>query len=150
MDLAPSASVVAHNPHMGIETPGKELVDRLRGHWPGLLAIYCFGSRASGHARSDSDLDLAVLSERRLDPVDVWEVASAIASETGIDVDLVDLRAATTVMQHQVVSTGRRLYARPLQAALWEAMVLSEKTRLDEARAGLIRDVLERGTVHGR
>ena len=90
------------------------------------------------------------MSERRLDPVDVWEVASAIASETGIDVDLVDLRAATTVMQHQVVSTGRRLYARPLQAALWEAMVLSEKTRLDKVRSDLVRDILARGSVHGR
>jgi predicted nucleotidyltransferase len=135
---------------MATKTQAEELVERLRSRWPDLLAIYCFGSRVSGHVRSDSDLDLAVLPECRLDPVEVWEIASHIASDTGIDVDLVDLRGASTVMQHQVVTTGRRLYAKPLVAELWEAMVLSEKTRLDEARSGLVRDVLARGAVHGR
>jgi predicted nucleotidyltransferase len=144
------SAVLAHNSAMATKTQAEELVERLRSRWPDLLAIYCFGSRVSGHVRSDSDLDLAVLPECRLDPVEVWEIASHIASDTGIDVDLVDLRGASTVMQHQVVTTGRRLYAKPLVAELWEAMVLSEKTRLDEARSGLVRDVLARGAVHGR
>lgn len=135
---------------MDVGAPGSRIVERLLGRWPGLLAIYAFGSRAAGCGRSDSDLDLAVLPEHALDPVALWEVASAIASETGFDVDLVDLRSASTVMQYQVLTTGRRLYARPLEASLWEAMVLSEKTRLDEARAGLVHDVLQRGTVPGR
>ena len=37
------------------------IVQHLRSHLPGLLAIYAFGSRITGNATPDSDLDLAVL-----------------------------------------------------------------------------------------
>ena len=35
-------------------------------------------------------------------------------------------------------------------AALFEAAILSEKTDLDTARAGLMADILKRGTIYGR
>ncbi|MGD9662002.1 MAG: nucleotidyltransferase family protein [Porticoccaceae bacterium] len=37
------------------------IMQTLQVHVPKLLAIYAFGSRISGTARPDSDLDLAVL-----------------------------------------------------------------------------------------
>lgn len=130
--------------------PRDAIVEHLREQVPGLMAVYAFGSRAKGTARADSDLDLAVLGEGRLDPVALWSVAGTLANQMGTDVDLLDLRAATTVMQYQVITTGQRWWARPLEAGMWEAAMLSEKTMLDEARAGLVHDVLQRGVVHGR
>lgn len=130
--------------------PRDAIVEHLREQVPGLMAVYAFGSRAKGTERADSDLDLAVLGEGRLDPVALWSVAGTLANRMGTDVDLLDLRAATTVMQYQVITTGQRWWARPLEAGMWEAAMLSEKTMLDEARAGLVRDVLQRGVVHGR
>ena len=52
------------------------------------------------------------------------------------DVDLLDLRAASTVMQYKVITQGTRLWQANSQAAL------------DEARAGLLQDIRERGRVH--
>ena len=68
----------------------------------------------------------------------------------GCAVDLLDLRAASTVMQYQIITTGQRWWASDVQAALFEAAVLSEKTALDTARAGLLADIQQRGTVYGR
>ncbi len=43
----------------------------------------------------------------------------------------------------------QRWWARDAQAALFESAILSEKTALDMARAGLLTDIQERGSVYG-
>jgi len=126
------------------------LIHSLQTHIPNLLAIYAFGSRIQGTARPDSDLDLAVLVAGYADPLTLFEVANELADVADYAVDLLDLRAASTVMQYQIITTGERWWALDVQAALFEASILSEKTALDEARAGLLTDIRQRGTVYGR
>ena len=126
------------------------LIQAMQQHLPDLLAIYAFGSRVQGTARLASDLDLAVLVAGYAEPLALWALAGDLADLAGCPVDLLDLRAASTVMQHQVLTTGERWWQRDAQAALFEAAMLSEKTALDSARAGLLADIQKRGTVHGR
>jgi predicted nucleotidyltransferase len=126
------------------------IVDRLKQRLPDVLAIYLFGSVASGAAGPESDVDLAVLNDGPLDPVEMWDVAGEIASMVDSDVDLVDLRAASTILQHQVVTKGRRLFARDGQADVYEAFILSEKMALDARNAPLMADILREGRVYGR
>jgi uncharacterized protein len=97
----------------------------------------------------DSDLDLAVLVEGYADPLTLFELSGALADVAGCPVDLLDLRAASTVMQHQVLTTGERLWAKDVQAGLFEAAMLTEKLHLDERRRGLVEDITARGTVYG-
>lgn len=122
----------------------------LRESLPGLQAIYAFGSRIEGTAGPDSDLDLAVLVAGYADPVTLWEVAGQIADLAGCPVDLLDFRAASTVMQFRILSTGQRWWAADSRADLYEAAVLSEKTELDSARAGLLADIQRDGRVYDR
>ena len=117
---------------------------------PGLLGLYAFGSRIQGTARSDSDLDLTVLVAGYADPLELWDLAGELADLAGCPVDLLDLRAASTVMQYQVITTGQRWWAKDAQAALYEAAVVSEKTALDSARAVLLADIGKEGSVYGR
>ena len=126
------------------------LIQTVQQRVPNLLAIYAFGSRFQGTARPDSDLDLAVLVGGYAEPLALWALAGDLADLAGCPVDLLDLRAASTVMQYQVITTGQRWWQRDAQAALFEAAVLSEKTAMDTARAGLLADIQTRGTVHGR
>ncbi len=126
------------------------LIHSLQTRIPDLLAIYAFGSRIQGTARLDSDLDLAVLVAGYTDPLILFEVANELADVAGYAVDLLDLRAASTVMQYQIITTGKRWWTLDMQAALFEAFILSEKTALDVARAGLLADIRQRGTVYGR
>lgn len=130
--------------------PEQEVVALLQSALPSLQAVYLFGSHAQGTAGRDSDVDLAILVGGRLDPLQVWNLGQALASTLDCDVDLVDLRNASTIMQYQVITTGRCLWSAGLPAEQFECMVLSEKTALDEARAGLMQDIRQDGSVYGR
>lgn len=114
------------------------LILTLQARVPKLLAIYAFGSRIQGTAGPDSDLDLAVLVAGYAEPLALFGLAGDLADVAGCEVDLLDLRAASTVMQYQIITTGQRWWAQDEQAGLFEAAVLSEKTALDTARAGLL------------
>ena len=122
----------------------------LRGALPDLLAVYVFGSEAAGVAGPDSDLDIAVLVETSRDPAALWRLSGELSDIAGRHVDLVDLRKASTVMQSQIVGTGRRLWARDFNAGVYEAFIFNEKLELDAARAPLIADIEREGRVHGR
>ncbi len=117
---------------------------------PDLLALYAFGSRVQGTAGPDSDLDLAVLVAGYAEPLGLWELAGDLADVAGCAVDLLDLRAASTVMQYQIITLGQRWWAKDVQAGIFEAVILSEKTALDTARAGLLDDIAKEGVIHGR
>ena len=123
-------------------------VGMLQHRVPGLLAVYGFSSRIQGTARADSDLDMAVLVAGYADVLLLWQLAGELADIAGCAVDLLDLRAASTVMQYQIITTGVRWWAKDAQAALFESAILSEKTALDTARAGLLGDIALRGSVY--
>jgi uncharacterized protein len=136
---------------MGNESMNQEkIVQLLRDQVSGLLAVYGFGSRIQGQERVESDLDLAVLVAGYADQEQLWLLAGECEDLAGCPVDLIDLRAASTVMQYQVLTKGERWWALDVRAGLFEAAVLSEKTALDAARAGLLADIHQRGTVYGR
>jgi predicted nucleotidyltransferase len=128
----------------------EQLVALIRTRFPLTLAIYAFGSQVQGNANAKSDLDLAVLVAGYADPLALWDVSGQLADVVGCQVDLLDLRAASTVMQYQVITTGRRLWSAGLQADLFECFVLSEKTALDEARAPLLADIAATGRIYAR
>jgi predicted nucleotidyltransferase len=126
------------------------IVRLLRERLPSLLAVHAFGSRVQGTARHDSDLDLAVLVAGYADPLQLFDLSGELADLAGCPVDLVDLRAASSVLQHQILMHGQRWWAHDPQAGLFEAAALSEKMAFDAARAGLMADIDRSGVVHGR
>lgn len=126
------------------------IVCAIRARFPQAIALYAFGSQIRGQANADSDLDLALLVAGYADPLLMWDLSADLANLAGCHVDLLDLRAASTVMQYQVVSTGVRLWAVGVQAGLFECFVLSEKTELDAARAPLLADIERSGRVYAR
>ena len=126
------------------------ILKRVQDRLPDLLALYAFGSRIQGQANADSDLDLAVLVTGYADPLLLFDLAGELADAAGCTVDLLDLRAASTVMQYQIITTGVRWWQKDGHEALYEVAILSEKTALDEARNALIDDIQRRGSVYGR
>lgn len=126
------------------------IIRTLRERVPDLLAVYAFGSRVQGTAVPGSDLDLAVLVAGYAQPLDLFELAGELSDIAHCQVDLLDMRAASTIMQYQILMTGQRWWARDGQAALFEAAILSEKTELDTARTDLLADIQKKGTIYGR
>ncbi len=100
--------------HCQLPSPGETIaiVDLLRSSLPALQAVYLFGSQATGQSTPGSDIDVAVLTETPLSPRQRFELAAELGSLLGQDVDLIDLRAAYTVLRSQVVGHGAALYRR--------------------------------------
>ncbi|NOX92196.1 MAG: nucleotidyltransferase domain-containing protein [Gammaproteobacteria bacterium] len=127
-----------------------DIVRLVRHGLPEVISIYSFGSWGTPHVRPDSDIDLAVLLQDPVDNVHLWDVAQDIAREMGKDVDLVDLLSASTVMQMQVISTGKRMYCgEQVVCERFEDYVYVAYARLNEERRGILEDIKQRGTVHG-
>jgi len=126
------------------------LVDRIRQSVPNLIALYRFGSQAKGLARTESDLDLAVLACNPIPAVRRFELAQELAIQLHRDVDLVDLRTASTVMRMQVISTGECLDApnEPTRRE-FEMYVFSDYARLNEERREILKRISASGLVYG-
>lgn len=79
----------------------------------GVVVAYLFGSQAHGRDRPDSDADIAVLTERRLDLLEREVLADRLAPALGVpDVDLVVLDEASLELRGRVVQEGVLLYSR--------------------------------------
>ena len=130
--------------------PDGPIVGAIRERLPSVLAVYAFGSRVQGMAGPQSDLDLAVLVAGYAEPLVLWSLSASLADKVACPVDLLDLRAASTVMQYQVITTGKLLWSIGLDAGLFECYVLSEKTALDAARAPLLADIAATGEIYAR
>ncbi len=79
-----------------------------------------------------------------------FEIAQELAAQLHRDVDLVDLRTASTVMRMQVLSTGTCLDAPDEPARReFEMYAYADYARLNEERRELVKGITERGLVYG-
>ena len=126
------------------------LIEHIRKSAPSLIALYRFGSQAKGTARPDSDIDLAILARDPIPNIRRFEIAQELAAQLHLDVDLVDLRTASTVMRMQVLSTGTCLDAPDEPAHReFEMYAYSDYARLNEERREIVKGITERGVVYG-
>ena len=75
----------------------------------GLRLAFVFGSVARGTARSDSDIDLAVLADHALTSGEKIALIEAAARASGRAVDLIDLSTAGQPLLGQILRDGIRL-----------------------------------------
>lgn len=102
---------------------------------PTIDAAILFGSRAKGTARADSDADIAILAKESLSLDDKIALGEEMAKRLGVSedkIDLVDLRHASPLLQHQVGEEGRILSGDPQKFARFR--VLAWKRYLDTAK----------------
>jgi predicted nucleotidyltransferase len=83
----------------------------VRAELPTARAAWLFGSAARGALRADSDLDIAVVVPAALDAWQRYDAAARIAARLGRDVDLLDQRRLSPLMQVQVLATGHALFS---------------------------------------
>ncbi|WP_027410016.1 type VII toxin-antitoxin system MntA family adenylyltransferase antitoxin [Anoxybacteroides tepidamans] len=112
--------------------------------------IYLFGSAVTGHVHQESDIDIAFLSdERSLDHYERFMVAQQLAEQLRRDVDLIDLKQASTVLQAQVITSGKAIYcADERKKAEYEWRALKMYAKLNEERAEILRNIAESGSVY--
>lgn len=128
----------------------KAIVQFLLERYPDLIAIYLFGSYAEETQTIESDIDLAILPVKPLNPGEQWRLSQQLACILNCNVDLIDLKRTSTVMQMQTISRGKNLYeSNRFKRESFEDYVFSSYARLNEERKGIIKDIIRRGTVYG-
>jgi len=128
-----------------------QIVTLIQAVVPDVRAVYRFGSSSTGATHAESGLDLAVLPPAPLPAPTRWDLEQDLSIALRRDVDLVDLRSASTVMRMQVVSTGTVLFESDRAARqAFEVHTYSAYALLNEERAGILDDIRKRGRVYGR
>jgi predicted nucleotidyltransferase len=139
-------SVMAQDKESGVEAPIETIIRKvLERHTRVRLAIL-YGSLASGHARRESDLDLAVDTGEPLGAEEKMALIGDLAQEIGRPVDLVDLCTAGEPLLGQIITRGRRVmgsdmhYAEMIRKHVFDAAdFMPYRTRiLSERRQGWI------------
>ena len=88
---------------------------------PEIQAAYIFGSVATGRARPDSDIDIAVLTDGRVRPANMLKYRLRLMADLSSalhrpDVEVVILNEATPLLSHRVLSQGRLVFERSASA----------------------------------
>ena len=117
----------------------KALTEAVTNLLPDSKLLYLFGSQADKTSSPKSDIDLAVLPPQKLDPVARFELQEQLASHFKRDIDLVDLLSASTVLQHQVIQSGKLLWGSEEEQTRFEMQVLSMYQHLNQERSEILK-----------
>ena len=120
----------------------QKIVNLITQHYPNTKLIYLFGSQANGQSIKSSDWDIAVLNNEKLKPLSRWDLSESLCNLINSEVDLVDLLQASTVLQMQIVSTGKLLFDSENYADSFEMQVFSMYGHLQESRSEIIESFI--------
>lgn len=125
------------------------LVKPIIDAFPDVKGIYLFGSYGTKFERPDSDIDIAVLAEKKIKAQELWDIAQKIARLLHRNVDLVDLSQSSTVFAFQITHEGKRIFcSKPFDCDLYETHVFSDYVRLNEERREILDDIKKRGRIY--
>lgn len=77
-----------------------------------IIAMWVFGSTAKGSARSDSDIDIAVLADNATSDLPILQIITELEKASGRRVDVVLLNRAGDLLRYEVRKHGRLLFER--------------------------------------
>jgi len=128
-----------------IEMAKNHLINRVSPY-----VIYLFGSITKNGFRSDSDIDIAFLSDVIISDYDLFLTAQEIADICGRDIDLIDLTKASAVLKAQIVGSGNVVFCNDkLRRMYYEMRALKEYAFLNEERAKIMEKINESGQIYG-
>jgi predicted nucleotidyltransferase len=128
------------------------IIKTVLAHYPDIEGIYLFGSHIENAATIESDMDIALL----LPHDQAKEAKNLVLSSCRFDleevlhqrVDLLNARQVSTVFQKEIIS-GELIYcANQYAVDEFEMLTLSYYQRLNQERAGLLKDFLNTGRAY--
>ena len=135
---------------MYLSEENKQIIVKFLKEKLNLKLIYLFGSFARGEGRVDSDIDLAIYSDEKINAYDLFITANELSFEIKKDIQIVDLKEVDTVFASQIVGNREELYYEDeLFKANYNLRVFKDYAKLNEERK-VILDAIERdGRIYG-
>jgi len=75
-----------------------------------IVAIYVFGSTATGKYRNGSDIDIAIMVRGSMEGMERIQVETSLSNFLKRDVDLIIFGDANPLLQHQILTYGRLVF----------------------------------------
>ncbi len=114
-----------------------------------IVAIYIFGSFSTAFETPSSDLDIAILSSKKLDSVFLWKLSQEISYITKKDVDLVDFLNISTIFAFQIINEGKLVYCtNKIKYAFFENSIDSKYLELNQIRKYIIEEIKNRKRIY--
>jgi uncharacterized protein len=112
--------------------------------------IMVFGSYAKNSIHKKSDIDVAFYSEdQSITSYEIFQLAQELADKIKIDVDLVNLRTASTVFRAQIYTTGTVIYSTDdTLLKNFQMTALSMYAKLNEERETILKKIGESGSIY--
>ena len=115
-----------------------------------IISVYLFGSAAKNQLKPESDIDIAFLSFLDVDEYECFMKAQELAEIFKRDVDLIDLKKASTVFKAQIIGTSSLIYCNDnVKRAYFEMRALKEYALLNEERAEIIKNIQKGDKIYG-
>lgn len=100
--------------------------------------IYIFGSYAKNSERNNSDIDIAFLSEKKVDEYNLFLLAQKLAEKLRKEVDLVDIKKVSTVFKVQIIQGELIFNIDNYKKDNFELTTFREYAKLNEERKEIL------------
>ncbi len=130
----------------------KHIITTILKHFPDTQAVYLFGTYGTEYERPDSDIDIAlllpVLTAKTTDSLELNRCGADLGSLVNGHVDLINLRQANTVFQHEIIQTGQVLFnAEKSVVDTFEMLTMSLYQKLNDERKSVIQHIIDTKTA---
>ncbi|MFA5517976.1 MAG: nucleotidyltransferase domain-containing protein [Spirochaetota bacterium] len=104
------------------------------------VVIYLFGSAAGDSFNIESDIDLAVLTDKSISPLEFYNISTELSVLVKQDIHLVDFWEVTDLLRIEILKKGKVLFSRDESLRLENEMkALSSYIKLNEEREVVIK-----------
>jgi len=130
----------------------KQIIQTVLKHYPEVQAIYLFGTYGTDEQWTDSDVDIALLLKHQqaktVGTLAMSDLRFELERLLEKDVDLINLRRVSTVLQKEIVAADRRIYTADEYAAdEFEMLTISYYQKLNEERSEILKEIMTSGRV---
>lgn len=130
----------------------EQIAQVIQSFYPDVQGVYLFGSHASDYERIDSDIDIAVLlphlTAKKAGDLTLGHCWQALNHLSNKSIDLINLRLANTVFQHEIIHTGQLILNNDQTAVdEFEMLCMSFYQKLNEERREIIVDIIRQKRI---
>lgn len=114
-------------------------------------AIVLFGSYARDMQNEESDIDIAIKSNKKISKKEIFETRLELEETIKNDIDLINLDNINDDFRYEILMNGKTLYCKDqLKFELYKLDMCQEYFDLNESRQSIIERIKNGGKIYGK